>query len=36
MAFNANDFLVSSAFNSSVTSLVEAKTYNWCGAMPLL
>ena len=29
MSFNANDFLQSGGFNSSVTSLVEAKTYNW-------
>ena len=35
MAFNAGDFLVSADFNSTVTSLVEAKTYNWYSAVPL-
>ena len=29
MSFNANDFLASGGFNSSVTALVQAKTYNW-------
>ena len=37
MSFNAADFLASGDFNSSVTALVQAKTYNWSVtlAMPI-